>query len=237
MMQRTIGAAVLCAAMVSAPSTWAREITVEVTNLTNGLSFTPLLVAAHRADAGLFSLGSEASANLQAMAEGGEISGLIGDVEATGGVVVADPAEGVLGPGDSATATFHPRGRYQRRLSVVAMLLPTNDGFLGLNSVRIPHRQGTYTFFVRGYDAGTEANDEVVNGGGAPGAPGIPADPADNAGSGGTGVAGPDVNSTVHVHRGTLGDDDPQGGASDLDRSVHRWLNPVARVVVTVGHH
>ena len=27
-------------------------------------------------------------------------------------------------------------------------------------------------------------------------------------------------------------DDDPEGGVSDLDRSVHRWLNPVAKVVI-----
>ena len=38
----------------------------------------------------------------------------------------------------------------------------------------------------------------------------------------------------VHIHRNALGDSDPTGGASDLDSSIHRWLNPVARVVVTV---
>ena len=38
----------------------------------------------------------------------------------------------------------------------------------------------------------------------------------------------------VHIHRGSLGDDDITGGKSDLDNTVHRWLNPVARITVTV---
>ncbi|MBT5218144.1 MAG: hypothetical protein HOM16_01500, partial [Woeseia sp.] len=71
-------------------------------------------------------------------------------------------------------------------------------------------------------------------GGGAPGAAGIPADPGGANGTGGTGSAGPDVNPNVHIHRNNLGDSDPTGGTSDLDNTVHRWLNPVIRVVVTV---
>ena len=32
----------------------------------------------------------------------------------------------------------------------------------------------------------------------------------------------------VHIHPGNLGDDDLEAGMSDLDNTVHRWLNPVA---------
>ena len=64
--------------------------------------------------------------------------------------------------------------------------------------------------------------------------PGIPADPGGNAGTGGTGVAGDDQNPNVHIHRGTVGDLDPFGGPSDLDAAIHGWLNPVAKVTVTV---
>ena len=49
-----------------------------------------------------------------------------------------------------------------------------------------------------------------------------------------TGVAGADSNTMVHVHRGILGDTDPTGGKSDLDSTIHRWQNPVAKVVITV---
>jgi hypothetical protein len=45
----------------------------------------------------------------------------------------------------------------------------------------------------------------------------------------------PDFNQTVHIHRGILGDTDLLGGTSDLDSRVHRWRNPVARIVLRVG--
>ena len=61
-------------------------------------------------------------------------------------------------------------------------------------------------------------------------------------GTGGTGVGAQIVNGEiedgedgpVHIHRNALGDTDSAAGASDLDSTVHRWLNPVARVVITV---
>ncbi len=94
---------------------------------------------------------------------------------------------------------------------------------------------GTYTFDVAAYDAGTEANDEILNGGGMPGTPGMPADPGGLSGTGATGAAGPDANPSVHIHRGSLGDTDAIAGSSDLDSRVHRWLNPIVRVTITVN--
>jgi hypothetical protein len=32
-----------------------------------------------------------------------------------------------------------------------------------------------------------------------------------------------------------LGDTDPSGGVSDLDSRIHRWLNPVAKLVLTIN--
>jgi hypothetical protein len=211
----------------------AQELTIEVTNLTNGIYYTPLLVSAHNRHTDLFELSEPASASLQAMAEGGDISGLIADLEDAGANNAVNPAEGLLAPGETATAHLSTSKR-NRHLSVVAMLLPTNDGFVGLDSVRIPRREGTYTYYLKGYDAGTEANNEIINGGGAPGVPGIPADPGGNSGTGATGVTDSEHNTLVHIHRGVLGDLDVNGGVSDLNAAVHHWLNPVAKVVVTV---
>ena len=89
---------------------------------------------------------------------------------------------------------------------------------------------------VNAYDAGTEANDEII-GGGAPGAAGYPAPPpvAAASGSGGTGVNAT-AEGFVHIHRNVLGDDNLSGGDSDIVNTVHRWLNPVVRVVVTVAN-
>ena len=115
------------------------------------------------------------------------------------------------------------------------MLLPTNDGFVGLDSWMIPTEAGTYTVYLNAYDAGTEANDElVVEGSGMPGTPGIPAAPGGNAGMNGSGVTSSETNMMVHIHPGNLGDDDLEAGMSDLDNTVHRWLNPVALLTVTV---
>ena len=95
-------------------------------------------------------------------------------------------------------------------------------------------KAGTYTVYINAYDAGTEANDEIINGGGMSGVAGIPAAPGGNGGANGTGVMDGADNMYVHTHPGVLGDTDPAGGPSDLDSRIHRWLNPVAKVVVTV---
>lgn len=234
-MKKTLCAAMLAASFTIAPTANAVDFDVQITNLSNAIYFTPFLVAAHPAGNNLFVSGQPASANLQAMAEGGAIAGLSADVMALGATVIEDPAGGLLAPATSVSFNMNTDGTTNDRLSMVAMLLPTNDAFAGLNAVEIPADPGTYVFLVPAYDAGTEANDELLTGGGAPGVAGIPADPGGLAGMGGTGAAGADANPNVHIHRGSLGDTDAAAGTSDLDSRVHRWLNPVIRVSVTVN--
>lgn len=210
----------------------AGEVDVTIQNYTGGNYFTPLLVAAHASTMPLFTPGTAASTALQAMAEGGDISLLSTDLAGAGASVTENPAGGLLAPGQSATATVTADAQNDA-LSVVAMILPTNDGFVALNNWEIPTEAGTYTVQLDAYDAGTEANDEIINGGGTPGTPGIPDDPGGFGGSGASGLnAVPE--GFVHIHRGVLGDQDATGGVSDLNSSVHRWLNPIATVVVTV---
>ena len=211
----------------------AQVVDIEVTNLTQGMYFTPLLVSAHNSTTHLFEAGQTASPELQAMAEGGDISGLVSAAAATGAVNSENPASGLLAP-SSTTQVSDLDTLTNTHLSVTAMLLPTNDAFVGLNGWEIPQQAGTYTIYLNAYDAGTEANDEVVNGGGAPGVLGIPANPGGNGGTGATGVTTTETNQTVHIHRGNVGDTDLSGGVSDVDSRIHRWLKPVERVVVTV---
>jgi len=213
----------------------ADTLSVTITNLTRGINFTPVLVAAHPTASALFTEGQAASANLQAMAEGGDISGLQTALT-TAGASIGNPAAGLLAPGasiTSATTFLGGAGTTNPALSVVAMMLPTNDGFIGLNSITIPTTPGTYTYFVNAYDAGTEANDEIV-GGGTPGTSGFPVPAPIGSGTGGTGIPGAVAEGYAHIHRGVLGDTNSVGGLSDIDSTVHRWLNPVARVVLTV---
>jgi len=214
----------------------AAQFDVEIINLTRGSYFTPFLVAAHTASASLFTTGEPASASIAAMAEGGDIGALVADVEAINATVVANPAAGLLAPGQRTNAMLNTDDAPDNsRLSIVAMILPSNDGFMGLNAIEIPTEPGRYMYNVNAYDAGSEANDEVV-GSGAPGEPGYPAPPPvlATSGSGGTGVAAT-AEGFVHIHRNVLGDDDLSGGTSDIDNRVHRWLNPVVRVVITVN--
>ncbi len=234
-MKNSFYAAAVAASLTAIPAAHATDFDVQITNLSNAIYFTPFLAAAHPAGNNLFVTGQPASANLQAMAEGGDISGLEADVMALGATVVSNPAGGLLAPAASTTFNMNTDGTSNDRLTIVAMLLPTNDAFAGLNAIEIPTEPGSYSFDVPAYDAGTEANDELLTGGGAPGAPGMPADPGGLAGTGGTGAAAVDTNSNVHIHRGSLGDANATGGGSDLDSSVHRWLNPVVRVTVTVN--
>lgn len=109
---------------------------------------------------------------------------------------------------------------------MTAMILPSNDGFVGINSWPIPTQAGTYTLRLNAYDAGTEVNDELRAN--------MPAPPFITLGNNGTGVTTLNPNTMVHIHSGNLGDFDPAGGVSDMDAGLHRWLNPVASVTVTI---
>jgi len=232
-MKKYITLAGLTLSLLFSQQAFAQNFTVAITNLTHGIYFTPLLVTATPSTTHLFTSGMAASANLQAMAEGGDIAGLQADLM-TVGADVATANTTPMAPGATVTATFTNTAAGNTHLSVVGMLLPTNDGFVGLDALMIPTAAGSYTFFLNGYDAGTEANNELINGGGAPNTLGIPADPGMANGANGTGVAAVDSNTTVHIHRGIIGDTNAAGGISDLDTTVHRWLNPVAQIVVTV---
>ncbi len=214
----------------------AAEWDIQVTNLTHGNHFTPLLLTAHAADKHLFEVGKAASVAMEHLAECGHLDPLLAtpEVGSADDDTIANPAEGLLAPGSSVTTTITTASNY---LSVVSMVLPTNDAFIGLDAQKIPTEPGSYTYLLNAYDAGTEANDEVLmtsgdctytDAGMMPGAPG------GDAGENATGVAAEDSNKMIHIHRGVLGDQDAIGGKSDLDSSIHRWQNPLAKVTVTV---
>ena len=226
---------VASATLLASANASAAEIDVKITNLTQGIYFTPLLVTAHTPDASLYSLGQAASPELQAMAEGGALTGLVDILNSVSADTQTNPASGLLAPTKS-TMTMLSTADGNTQLSIVSMMLPTNDAFIGLNGWTIPTEPGTYSVYLNAYDAGTEANNEtlLLMVLGAPGVPGIPAAPGVAPGMNGTGVTSEEQNAYIHVHRGSLGDDQADGGASDLHNTVHRWLNPVAKVTVTV---
>ncbi|GGW80888.1 spondin domain-containing protein [Alteromonas halophila] len=225
----------LGAATLAASHLHAAELTVEVQNLTGGIHFTPLLITAHPDGSQLFEVGEMASAELQSMAEGGDIAPLAALADSLNADSVTNPAGGLLGP-TATTSAMLSTADDNVRLSLVAMLLPTNDGFVALNGWKIPSEPGIYTAYLNAYDAGTEANDEI-RGSGMPGQAGMPVPPPleDLVGTGGSGVTATTTNAMIHIHPGNLGDAMPDGGNSDISNTVQRWLNPVAKVTVTVA--
>jgi hypothetical protein len=84
-----------------------RRFEVTVTNLTRGQTFTPVLVATHRAGVTLFTPGKPASEALTTLAEEGDTAPLTALLLATPGVRdVADsgaPPTGFVPPGQSKT--------------------------------------------------------------------------------------------------------------------------------------
>lgn len=217
-------------------SVHSASFNVTLINTTHGNYFTPLLISAHNSVTHLFQLGQQASPELQAMAEGGDITGLVRLLGGVDADTVADPVAGLLGPGETTSTELDTNSSGHTRLSIVAMILPSNDAFVGLEALDIPTQAGQYTYYLNAYDAGSEINNELVNlaTGGIPGQLGVPGVPGTTPGLHGTGVTTTELNQSVHIHRGILGDLDPIGGPSDLDRSLHRWLNPVAQLVITV---
>ncbi|HFB66675.1 MAG TPA: hypothetical protein ENJ60_14165 [Aeromonadales bacterium] len=210
----------------------AQQLDITIYNQTQGITFTPLVVAAHDMNSHIFQVGQAASPELQAQAEGGDPAGVAGLLMTAGAVVNVNPAGGLLFPGGDTSLSMDTGSLGY--LSLTSMLLPTNDGFAGIDAWKIPTTAGVYWIDVDAYDAGTEANDEIINGGGAPGTPGIPAAPGMDGGMNGSGVTTQETNALIHIHPGNIGDDDPNGGKSDVDNRIHRWLNPVLRVRVEV---
>jgi len=223
---RALTALGVLAALGAAPATRAdtdhdghhgRLYHVTVTNLTRGESFTPILSVVHRAHPDLlFTEGSAASTQLAALAEGGDTGPLSTLLSGNADVAATDTAPGLLGPGQSVTFDVQARGRFDR-LSLAAMMVPTNDGFFSVQNLRLPWGHRSRVVTSPAYDAGTEPNDELCISIPGPTCGGQGPSP----GAGGEGY--------VHIHGGIH-------GIGDLVPAQRDWRNPVARVVITAGH-
>ena len=194
-----------------------RDYTVTITNETSNLFLTPILAVGHgeRAE-DMFRFGKVASPELQAVAEGGNVKPMAKQFE--GEHIVVDPYNGLLGPGQSVT--FNLNGS-ATRMSVIAMILPTNDGFVVLDNALI--RVGVQELYA--VDAGTESNTEHITGGGEPNTPGIPHDPSGQADHAATGIEGLSPEGSVGRHPGIIG-----GTGSALNPATHGWKGPVATI-------
>ena len=206
-----------------------RTYEVTITNLTAGQPLTPPVLATHSRRTGIFTVGEMASFEIKEIAENGNLEPLLTalgvDVhvhQVVAGMAPLVPANnpGMTGFASSETfwITAYGRANY---LSFASMLICTNDGFTGLDSVSLPKK--SKTVYAMSYDTRTEQNTE---------------DFADIVGGCQAliGVSSTDVGTNEshdHIleggiiipHVGIL-------GGFDLSPDVHGWSDPVAKIEI-----
>lgn len=206
-------ALVLIAALMASGSAFAghtRSYDVTITNITAGQTFTPALVATHRSDISFYELGKPASDELGILAESGNIMPLKDVLDSAPSLVKDTASNGaLLAPGDSVTIRIEG-SRYFNRLSFAAMMIPTHDTIVSIDSIYLPRWETTV--MATAYDAGTELNDELCEN--------IPGPVC-----GGTGLSAGDGEGYVHVANGIH-------GIGDLEPELFDYRNPVAKVTV-----
>jgi len=186
---------------------------VTVTNLTKGISFTPLLTTTHNKDVKLFEVGQVASDELSRVAEGGVVSVLKDSLDLSDNVASTHTTSGLLLPGKSINYTITSQS-FVSFVSIASMALPTNDTLVALNHAVLPgYRTGIDTYYMTAYDAGTETNDELCVNIPGPRCGGTPFSPEDS----GEGYIFP----AQGIH-----------GEADLKRSTYDWRGKVAKVVI-----
>jgi hypothetical protein len=101
-------------------------------------------------------------------------------------------------------------------LSIVSMMVNTNDAFFAIDSKFLPFaRYSSRTYYALGYDAGSEENNEECAS--IPG----PACPQ----ASGNARATEDAEGYVHIHNGVH-------GIKDLKADAYDWRNPVAKITI-----
>jgi len=197
--------------------------TVTIENLTEGQPFTPPVIAAHTADMRIFETGSAASDELAQLAENGNNDPLAGVLSGSSAVAAYVSGDAPVMPGETAALSISaPAGMY---LSAAFMLICTNDGFSGVDSLMLP-ASGSTPVDTNAYDAGSEMNTEdfadIV-----PPCQGLIGVESDDEG---TGMSNPDLaeGGVITMHAGVQGGD-------DLTVADHGFSNPVARITVTAG--
>ncbi len=200
------------------PPTPSPEYSFEVTvrNLTHGQPLSPIGIALHKGGH-FWQVGEMASNELEQLAESGDNSALLGL-----DIVDASVSDSVsLAPGESTSLNITTNSLEEAHLSLVSMLVNTNDGFSGLNAIDVSALEvGTSLFFkTRAYDSGTEENSEAV--GTIPG----PADMGEGFNS-----LRNDIDLVVS-HPGVVSQDD--GLTHSVLTHEHKFDNPLMAISIT----
>ena len=134
---------------------------------------------------------------------------LVDMLHASSRVQAVSMGDGVILPGGEMRLELEARPG-SRNLSLVFMLVNTNDAFGGLDGVSLP-ASGEVSYMVMAYDAGSEENTELMTD--------IPGPCCGSPG------AGTDEYDVVRYHEGII-------GVGDLDAGTYGWEGAVAKVTV-----
>jgi hypothetical protein len=211
-------AAVLAPAAMGDANAGAESSTVSVENLTpsgpgapGSQPLSPPLFVVHSSRADVWSVGAAASDGVAALAEDADNSVLTAALDGAPGVrSVETGAGGPIPSGASRSYTIRTRGPHNR-LTLLTMLVNTNDAFTGLDSALV-HGQGA-TYGMVAYDAGSEINNELKAF--------IPGPCCGNPF-----VRAPE-GGVITMHRGIT-------GVGELDPAIYGWPldRPVARITL-----
>jgi hypothetical protein len=198
---------------------------VSITNLTpagggsppGAQPLSPPLIVVHSNKADVWSVGDIASHGVAAIAEDADNSVLQSALPQLAGIKTVFTATGSppapMPSGQTRTFTVQTDGRFNR-LSIVTMLVNTNDAFTGLDSLKL-RGQGD-TRLTMAYDAGSEVNNERMSH--------IPGPCCGNAF-----VRAPEGQLIRH-HDGILGA--PAIPGSQLSPALYDWNDPAARITI-----
>lgn len=191
------------------------DITVTNTTPEGSQPLSPPLLVVHNRRADVWSIGDAASHVVAAIAEdanNGPAEQLLGQVPGVKSVEtgVDEDAAGPAPIGPGASQTYRITARPNQRLSLLSMLVNTNDGFTGLDSVRIGRNHRSVETVA--YDAGSEANNQLKSHIPGP-CCGMPF------------VRDPEGN-LISMHTGI------QSGVGELDPAVYGWEGAVAKIQI-----
>jgi hypothetical protein len=201
----------LTAATATADSSATRTWRVTVENLTPAGSqpLSPPLLAVHSKRVDVWSVGAIANHGVAAIAEDANNAPLQSALGQLAGVRdVFTGAGGAIAPGASRSYTVEGRAG-RDRLTLLTMLVNTNDAFTGLDSLLL--RSKRTVLFRMAYDAGSERNNELR-----------------------AFIPGPCCNNPfVRDPEGALIAPHPGiTGAGELDPAVYGWDEPVAKITI-----
>ncbi|MEM7564394.1 MAG: spondin domain-containing protein, partial [Pseudomonadota bacterium] len=202
------------------------EFEVRVINLTQAQPISPVAIMLHNSGFNSFIDGETASPALELLAEGGDNSDILGEVQAASQHVDSASTAGAVMPFTSSATvslTVPASELNDLRLSTIGMLILTNDAFTGTNASNISGMSVGDSISINGptWDSGTESNTET-----AASIPGLAGE--------GFNVARDDIIDRVRFHQGVVTSASSDFGlASSSLNETHRFLNPSSRIVVT----